>query len=128
MMVANGDSVCNVVSSGDAEDEEDEDDDESVQGQLSEDNLPGWVMGTTCKMVQQRMERIRKKQINLDEMTPLRLEDTANGICERDEMYGTSELRDPAVIQHQTDDDAGAPAPTALKELIDGLVIVPGIL
>jgi len=46
MMVAIGDSLSDLASSDDGEDEEDEDDEETEQGQLSEDDEPGWVMGT----------------------------------------------------------------------------------
>jgi len=69
MLVAIGDSVSDLASSDDAEDGEDEDDEESEQGKLSEDDEPGWVMGTITKTVQQRMERFWQNQMKLDELT-----------------------------------------------------------
>ena len=35
---------------------------------LTEDDKPGWVMGTITKMTQQRMERIRQKAMKVDEL------------------------------------------------------------
>jgi hypothetical protein len=61
MLVAIGDSLSDLASSDDGEDGEEEDDEEAVQGHLSEDDQPGWVMGTITKTVQQRMERFREK-------------------------------------------------------------------
>ena len=59
MLVAIGDSLSDLASSDDGEDGEEEDDEETEQGNLSEDDEPGWVMGTITKTVQQRMERFR---------------------------------------------------------------------
>jgi hypothetical protein len=42
-------------------------------------------------------------------------------------MYGTTELRVPAVVQLQTNDDAPAPPPATFGELMESLDIVPGI-
>jgi len=67
-MVAIGDSLSDLASSDDGEDGEDEEDEQTAEGRLSEDDKPGWVMGTITKMVQQRMERFRQKQIKLDEL------------------------------------------------------------
>jgi len=58
-MVAIGDTLSDLVSSDHAEDGEDEDDEETEQGQLSEDDTPGWVMGTITKMVPQLLQRFR---------------------------------------------------------------------
>jgi hypothetical protein len=69
MLVAIGDSLSDLASSNDGEDGEDEDDGESEQGKLGEDDEPGWVMGTISKMVQQRVERFRQKQMMFDEFT-----------------------------------------------------------
>jgi len=41
MMVAIGDSLSDIASSGDGEDGEDENDEETEQGNLSEDDEPG---------------------------------------------------------------------------------------
>jgi len=53
MLVAIGDSLSDLASSDDGEDGEDKDDEETVQGKLSDDDEPGWVMGTITKTVQQ---------------------------------------------------------------------------
>jgi len=128
MLVATGDSISDLASSNDGEDGKDEDDEETEQGKLSDDDQPGWVMGTITKTVQQRMESFRQKQMKLDELTQPRWEDAADYFRERDKKYGTSELRVPAVVQPQTNDDAPAPPPTTFGELMESLDIVPGIL
>jgi len=126
MMAATGDSLSDLASSDDGEDGEDEDE-ETEKGKLSEDDEPGWVMGTISKTVQQRMESFRQKQMKLDELTQPGWENAADYILERDKKYGTAELRVPVVVQPQTDDDASAPPPTTFGELIERLDIVPGI-
>ena len=126
MMAAIGDSLSDLASSDDGQDGEDEDA-ETEQGKLSEDNEPGWVMGTITKTVQQRMERFCQKQMKLDELTQPGWEDAADYFRERDKKYGTAELRVPVVVQPQTDDDASAPPPTTFGELMERLDIVPGI-
>jgi len=62
MLNAIGDSLSNLASSEDEEDGEDEDDDEedTELGKLSEDDKPGWVMGTISTTVQHRMESFGK--------------------------------------------------------------------
>jgi len=127
MLVAIGNSLSDLASSDDGEDGEDEDDEETEQGKLSEEDEPGWVMGTFTKTVQQRMKRFRQKQMKLDELTQLGWEDAADYFHERDMKYGTSELRVPEVVQPQTNDDAPAPPPTSFEELIESLDIVPRI-
>jgi len=127
MLVAIGDSLSDLPSSDDEEDGEDEDDEETEQGKLSDDDEPGWVMGTITKMVQQCIESFRQKQMKLDELTQAGWEDAADYFCERDKKYGTSELRVPAVVQPQTNDDAPAPLSTTFGELMESLDIVPGI-
>jgi len=127
MLVAIGDSLSDLAISDDGEDGEDEDDEETEQGKLSEDDEPGWVMGTITKTVQQRMERFRQKQMKLDELTQPAWEDAADHCRERDKKYGTFESRVPAVVQPQTNDDAPAPPPTTFGELMESVDIVPGI-
>jgi len=127
MLVAIGDSLSDLASSDDGEDGEEEDDEETEQGNLSEDDEPSWVMGTITKTVQQRMERFRQKQMKLDELTQPGWEDAANYFRERDKKYGTTELRVPAVVQPQTNDDAPAPLPATFGELMESLDIVFGI-
>jgi len=69
MVVAIGDSLSDLASSDEGEDGEDEENEETEQGKLSDDDEPGWVMGTITKTVQQRMESFRQKQMKLDELT-----------------------------------------------------------
>jgi len=46
----------------------------------------------------------------------------------RDKKYGTTELRVPAVVQPQTNDDTPARPPATFGELMENFDIVPGIL
>jgi len=84
MMVAIGDSLSDLASSDNGEDGEDEDYKQTEQGQLSEDDEPGRVMGTITKTMQQRPERFRQKQMTLNELTQLGWEDAADYFYERD--------------------------------------------
>jgi len=127
-MVAVGDRPSHLASSNDGEDGEDEDEDETWQGMLSEDDDQGRVMGTITKMIQQRMERFRPKQMKFDELTQPRWENAADYLWGRDMKYPTSGMRVPAVIQLQTDDVTIVPALTTFGELLQCLDIVPGIL
>ena len=127
MLVATGDSLSDLASSDNGENGEDEDDEETEQGKLSEDDEPSWVMGTIFKTVQHHMERFQQKQMKFDELTQPGWEDAADYSSERDKKYGTFDLRVPAVVQPQTNDDAPAPAPTTFGELMESLDIVPGI-
>jgi len=127
MLVAIGDSLSDRASSDDGEDGEEEADEETEQCISSEDDEPGWVMGTITTTVQQRMERFRQKQMKLDELTQQAWEDAADYFRERHKKYGTTELRVPAVVQAQTMDDAPAPPPATFGELIESLDIVLGI-
>jgi hypothetical protein len=126
MMAGIGDSLSDLASSDDGEDGEDEDE-EKEQGKLSEDDEPGWVMGTITKTVQQHVERYHQKQLKIDELTQLRWEDAADYIGERDKKYSISKMRVPVVIQLQTDDDTVAPAPATFPELMEFVDIVLGI-
>ena len=128
MLVAIGDSLSDLAISDDGEDGEDKDDEETMQGKLSEDDEPGWVMGTIKKMVKKRMERFRQKEMKLGEFTQSGWEDAADYLCGRDKKYGTFELKVPAVVQPQTNDDAPPPPLTTFAELMESLDIVPGIL
>jgi len=125
MLVAIGDSLCDLASSDDGEDVEDEDDEETEQGKLSGDDEPGWLMGTIIKTVKQRMERFRQKQMNVDELIQPGWEDVADYLRERDMLYGTSELRVPSVVQPQTNDDTPLHPLTTFAELKGCLDIVP---
>jgi len=127
MLVAIVDSISDHASSDDVEDEDYQDDSKTEQGKLSDDDEPGWVMGTITKTVQQRMERFRPKQMKLDELTPPGWEDAPDYFRERDTKYSASELRVPAVVQLEKHDGTAAPAPTTFAELMEFLGIVPGI-
>jgi hypothetical protein len=126
-LVAIGDSLSHHAISDDGEDGADEDDEETEQGNLSENDEPGWVMGTIPKTVQQRMERFREKQMKLEELTQLGCQDAADYFRERDKKYGITELSVPAVNKPQTNDDAPAPPPATFGELRERLDIVKGI-
>jgi len=91
MMIAISDSLSDHASSNDEDDGDDEDDEETVLGQVSKDDEPGWVMGTITKTVQRCMERFQENQIKLDQLTPLGWEDAADNFRERDMKYSTSE-------------------------------------
>jgi len=97
-MVDIGDSLNDIASSDHAEDGEDENDEQKEQGKRSEDEEPGWVVGTISKTVQHRMERLRQKQMKLDELTQPGWGDAADYFCERDKKYCTGGLRVPAVV------------------------------
>jgi hypothetical protein len=126
MLDAIGDSLSYVASSDDEEDGEDDEDTE--QGKLSEDDEPGWVMGTISKTVQQRMDRFREKQMKLDELTQPGWGDAADYFRARDERYGTTELKVRAVVKSHPDKDAAHPAPSSFGELMKSLDIIPEIL
>jgi len=113
MLNAIRDSLSDLASSDDEEDAEDEEeDDDTEQGKLSEDDKPGWVMGTISKMVQCRMERFCQKQMKLDKLTQPGWGDAADHFRNGDKKYGMSELKVPAVIKSQIDHGAAAPPPT----------------
>jgi len=78
MLVAIRDSLSYLASSDNGEDREEEADEETEQGNLSEDDEPGWVMGTITRTVQQQMERFWQKQMKLDELTQPGWEDAAD--------------------------------------------------
>jgi len=128
MLNAIRDSRSDLASSEDVEDGEDEDDDEedTGHGKLSEDDEPGWVMGTISKMVQHHMESFRQKQLRLDELTQRGCGDAADYFCKGDMKYGTTELKIPAVGKPQEDSTAATPSPTTFGELMQALDIVPG--
>jgi hypothetical protein len=126
MLVAIGGSLRNLACSDHGEDGEDEDNEETEQGRFSEDDEPGRVMGTIRKTVQQRMERFRQKQMKLNKPTQPGWQDTAEYFWEWDMKYSTCDLRVPAVVQPQTDDDTPTPPPTTIEDLMDSLEIVSG--
>jgi hypothetical protein len=126
MLVAIGDSLRDVASSNDGEDGEDVDDEKTEQRKVSEDDEPGWVMGTIIKTGQQRMERLWQKRMKLDELAKLAWENAANYFCKRYKKYCTFKLSLLAIFQPQTIEDAPAPPPTMFGELLESVQIVPG--
>jgi hypothetical protein len=116
IMVAIGDSLSDIISSNVGEDGEDDDVEETELAQLSQNDKPGWVMGTINKMVQQCMERICQRHMKIDELIQLGWEDAADYFHARDKKYSISELRIPALVQLQTDDNAVTPALTTFGE------------
>jgi len=56
-----------------------------------------------------------------------RIDSTGMGGCSRGKKYGTTELRVPAVVQPQTNDDTPARPPATFGELMENFDIVPGI-
>jgi len=129
MLNAIGDSLSDLASSDNEEDAEDEEeDDDTEQGKPSEDDEPGWVMGTISKSVQRRTERWWQRQMKLDQLTRPGWGDAPDYFRERDKEYGTSELKVPAIIKFQTDHVEAAPSATTFGELLETLDIVWGIL
>jgi hypothetical protein len=66
MLVAIRDVLSDLASSDAGEDGEEQDDEQTAQGKVSDDDEPGWVMGTIAKTVQQRMVSVIPKQMKLD--------------------------------------------------------------
>ena len=130
MLNAIGDSLSDLASSDDEQDGEDEEDDEedTELGKLSDDDEPGWVMGTISKTVQHHMESFRQKQMKLDELTQPGRGDAAHYFRERDMKYGTAELKVPAVVTPQIDMTAASASPTTAGEHMQTLDIVQGQL
>ena len=127
MLNAIGDSLSDLASSDDREDGEDKDDveEDPPGGKLSEDDQPGWVMGTIYRMVQHCMERFRQKQMKLDELMQPGWGDVDDYFRERDKKYGTTEMEVPAVVQPQIVHDAPSSVPTTFSEPLESLDSVP---
>ena len=121
------DSLSDLASSDNRDDAEDGDDDKKDPelGNLSDDDQPGWVMGTISKTVQHRMETVRQQQIKLDESTQSGWEDLGDYFCERDKNYGTTELKVPAVVEWQREEDATCFASMTFGEPMETIVSVP---
>jgi hypothetical protein len=128
MLNAIGDSLSDLVSSKVEEDREDEDDDEDDTGlgKLSNDDEPGWVIGTISKTVQHRMENYRQKQLRVDELRQAGWGDAADYFRERDMKYRMTELNVPAVGKPHTHTTAATPSPRTFGERMQALDIVPG--
>jgi len=117
--------LSDLASSTDGEDGEHENTEETDQGKLSEDDEPGWVMGTITKTIQQLMAMLWQKLMTVDKLTQSRWEDATDYFCECHMKYGTTELRVPVAIQLLKDHDPVAPAPTTFGGLKKFLDILP---
>jgi hypothetical protein len=83
MLDAIRDSLSDLSSSDNEENGADEDIEENTAlGKLTEDDEPGWAMGTICKTVQHWMENVRQKLMRLDELRQPEWGDTANYFLE----------------------------------------------
>jgi len=127
MLNAIEDRLSDLTSSEDEENGEDEDDDEedTGHGKLSEDDEPGWVMGTISKMVQYHMESFRQKQMRPDKLMQPGWGDAADYFRDKDTKYRTTELNVVAVVKPQTDSTAAKPSPITFGVLMQALDIVP---
>jgi len=128
MLNSLGDSLSDLASSDDHQDGEDKEDDEedTVHGKLSDDDEPGWVMGTISKTVQHRMESFLQKQMRLDEVTQPGWGDAAKYFRERDMQYGTAKLKVPSVVKPKIDTSAATPSLTSFGEYMHTVDIVRG--
>lgn len=127
MLNAIGDSLNHVASFNDGEDKEEEDHDEedSEPTKLSDDAEVGCVMGTINDKVQHHLERFRRKQMRLDEVTQPGSGDEVDYTCDCDMKYGTAELRAPGVVEPQMHYVVAVPALTTLGEVIESQDAVP---
>jgi len=130
MLNAIGDSLSDLARSDDGEDGEDKagDEEDHPGGRLSEDDQPGWVMGTISNTVKHSMECFRNKQIKLDELTQLGWGDAADYFRGKDKKYVCTESKFPAVVQPETADDAASSVLTTFSEPLGTLDSVPGKL
>jgi len=128
MLDAIGDCLTHLASSNDAEDGEDEDDDKEDPEvcKVSEDDNPGWVMGTISQTVQHPMERFRQKQMKLDQLMQPGCGDAADYFRERHKKYETTELKFTAVVQSQREEDATCSVPMTFREPMETLDSIPG--
>jgi len=128
MVNAIRDSLSNLASSDDEQDGEDEeyDDEDTVLSKLSDDDEPGWVMGTISKTVQHRLESFRQKRMKPDELTQPVWVDAANYYWEMDMKYGTTELRLPADVKLQIATTEPITSPRTFGEHMQTLDIVRG--
>jgi len=128
MVTAIGDSLSDLASFDDEQDWADEevDEEDTELGKLSDDDEPGWVMGTITKTVQHHLENFRQKQMRLDELTQPAWGDAANYFCERDMRYGTAELKVLAVVKPQIDMTTATRSPITVREHMQTPEIVRG--
>jgi hypothetical protein len=129
MLNAVGDSLSDLASSDDEKDgEHKEEENDTELGKLSEDDEPGWVMGTISKTVPHCMESFQQTQLGLEKLTQPGCGDMADYFRERDTKYGMTKLMVPAIVRPLTDSAAATPLPKTFGELMQTLDIVPGQL
>jgi len=132
MLNAIGDSLSDIASSDDQEDGEDKDNDgdDPAGGKLSDDDEPGWVMGTISNTVQYRMERFRQMQMKLVEVMHPGWGDATDCFHETDKKYGTTKLKILVVVQPQTVADAASSVPmtSGVPSVSNGSVFGPFLL
>jgi hypothetical protein len=106
------DTLSNLPSSDHEQDGEHmEDNEEDTElGKLSDDDEPGWVLGTITKTELHRMESFWPKRMRLDELTQPGWEDAANSFGERDMKNGIAKLKVPVVVKPQMDMTAAKPS------------------
>jgi len=128
MWNAIGDRLSDFGSLDDEEDGEsvEADEEDTDLGNLSEDDEPGWVMGTISKTQQQHMGRVLQKKMRLDELTQTWWWDAADSFCGRDMKHRMAKLKVPAVVKVRTAQVAATPAPTTIVELMYTLDILLG--
>jgi hypothetical protein len=127
MLNAFGDSLSDLASSDDEKDGEHKEEEHDTElGKLSEDDEPGWVMGTISKMVPHCMESFQQTQMGLEKLTQPGSGDMADYFRERDTKYGTAKLMVPAVVRPLTDSTAATPLPKTFGEPMQTVDIVPG--
>jgi hypothetical protein len=127
LLVPIGDSRIVLASSDDGEDWEDDDAADTKQGKVSEDDEPGWVMGTITKTVQYHMERSQQKTMKLDELAHPGWDDSADYFHALAKMFRTSETRVPAGAQRRQNEDTSAPPPATFGQLMENIGIVSGM-
>jgi len=105
--------------------EDAEDDEEHTElRKLSDDDDPGWVMGTIFKTVQHRMDCFRQKHMTVDELTQSGWGDIANYFRVRDMMYGTAKVKVLAVVKPQIETTAATTPPSICAEHMQTLEII----
>jgi len=130
MLNAIGDSLSDLASCDDEEDLEDEEEEEEEDtelGKLIKEAEPGWVMGTISNAIQQRMQRNKQQQMELDELTQPGLGHTPAYFGGRQMKYRLAQLKIAAVVKPRADDVGTAPAQTTIGKLIEPRDIIPRI-
>jgi len=72
------------------------------------------------------LRALRKEEIKFYESTQLGLGESADYFRDRDKHHGSPQLKVPAVIQPQMDNDAAVSAPPTYGEPTEALDIDPG--